>query len=83
MSPDKRAETVAFLQSQTGTSMDDIYDSIRWLAAQGRAVSGGRNFSIVHDAWGSDELADALRRDPDMYKLRRHGNQWKPRTTTQ
>jgi NAD(P)-dependent dehydrogenase (short-subunit alcohol dehydrogenase family) len=79
VSPEKRADTLRFLQSQTGTSMDDIYNSIRWLCAQGRAVSGGRNFSIVHDLWGSDELANELRLNPDMYKLRRYNNSWKLR----
>lgn len=83
VSAEKRAETVAFLASQVGTSMDEIYESIRWLSEQGRTVAGGRNFSVVHDAWGTDELALALTQDPDMYKLRRHGNQWKPGTITQ
>jgi NAD(P)-dependent dehydrogenase (short-subunit alcohol dehydrogenase family) len=75
----KRAETLQFLATQEGTSMDDIYDSIRWLSNAGRTVAGGRNFSVVHDCWGSTELATALENDPNMYKLRRHQNSWKTR----
>lgn len=77
----KRQETEAFLSKGEGTSMDDIYDSMRWLTLAGRAVAGGRNFSIVHDCWGSDELREQLLSDPDMYKLRRNGNIWKQRPT--
>jgi NAD(P)-dependent dehydrogenase (short-subunit alcohol dehydrogenase family) len=75
----KRSETEAFLAKGDGTSMDDIYESMRWLSEAGRAVAGGRNFSIVHDCWGSDELRQQLMTDPDMYKLRRYGNLWKQR----
>jgi NAD(P)-dependent dehydrogenase (short-subunit alcohol dehydrogenase family) len=74
VSPDKKAETEAFLARGDGTPMKDIYDCIRWLCRQGRDIAGGRNFSVVHDIWGSDRLAAALREDSGMYKLRRHGN---------
>jgi NAD(P)-dependent dehydrogenase (short-subunit alcohol dehydrogenase family) len=83
VSADKKAETEAFLARGGGTPMSDIYRSVRWLCEQGREVSGGRNFSIVHDLWGSDELATALKKDPWMYKLRRHGNAFKQRTQIQ
>jgi NAD(P)-dependent dehydrogenase (short-subunit alcohol dehydrogenase family) len=65
----------AFWESDDpGTPMEDIYDCIRWLEEQGRDVAGGRNFSVVHDQWGSDMLAEALLGDREMYKLRRSGN---------
>jgi NAD(P)-dependent dehydrogenase (short-subunit alcohol dehydrogenase family) len=81
VSPEKKAETQAFLNRGGGTPMAEIYACIRWLCTQGRDVAGGRNFSVVHDIWGRDELASALRRDPWMYKLRRHGNAFKERIT--
>ena len=46
-----------------------------------REVAGGRNLSVVHDCWGRPELADQLRRDANMYKLRRFGNEWRERVT--
>lgn len=80
VSAEKYADTARFMESQQGTSMDDIYDSIVWLCAQGRQAAGGRNFSVVHDCWGSELFANALRADPNMYKLRRFRNEWKERT---
>ena len=77
VSPEKYRETMAFLKTQEGTSMEDIYRCVRRLSLSGRKVSGGRNFSIVHDAWRSDELFEELAKDPDMYKLRRYRNEWK------
>jgi len=42
----------------------------------GRELVGGRNFSIVHDAWhhGGQALLARLQADPHHFKLRRHGN---------
>jgi len=63
-------------QQERGTEHRDIAAMIRWGVAQGRAVAGGRNFSVVHDGWAEagPELAAKLRTDPDKFKLRRHGN---------
>lgn len=78
VSDEKKRETEAFLAGHQGTSMDDIFNSIEWMCAQGREVAGGRNFSIVHDPWGTEELATQLANDKEMYKMRRSGNGWKP-----
>ena len=69
-------QTKEFLASNGGTSMDDIYDCIQWLCSQGKKVVGGRNFSVVYDPWklAPKCLAQALIKDPDMYKVRRQGN---------
>ena len=68
--------TRAFLDSgEPGTSPREIVDCMEWCFAQGRAATGGRNFSVVHDAWRKgDGLAALLRADRNKYKLRRHGN---------
>jgi len=57
-----------------GTSFEDIFKCIEWSRQTGREVVGGRNLSVVHDSWGAEELVKELRRDNDMYKLRRFGN---------
>lgn len=80
VSAEKYEETVRFMASGAGTSLDDIYDCIKWLSEMGKQVAGGRNFSVVHDCWGEEALASELRRSPDMYKLRRSGNAWRERT---
>lgn len=81
VSVQKKKETEAFLKSGKGTSMDDIYKCITWLIDQGKNVAGGRNFSVVHDVWGEQGMADELRKDQNMYKLRRYRNDWRERPT--
>ncbi len=71
------ARTREFLErAESGTSMADIFGCIEWCVRNGRDLVGGRNFSIVHDAWrnGGPELLARLRADSNHYKLRRHGN---------
>lgn len=64
-----------FIASDTqGTSFNDIYRCLMWACSIGRTIVGGRNLSVVHDAWGTTALADALAADANMYKLRRAGN---------
>jgi len=68
----------AFLDSgDPGTPFRKIYESIRWLERQGRRISGGRNFSIVNDRFGDKRLISDLKKDLNMYKLRRYRNEWK------
>lgn len=64
----------AVYSSDAFTSMEDVLDCCDWAIEADQSVIGGRNFSVVHDQWGSIELEDALRRDTDLYKLRRFGN---------
>lgn len=65
--------TKEFLATKEGTSMDDIFDCIEWLCKEGREVAGGRNFSVVYDKWKEgDELVRELKKDKNMFKLRRH-----------
>ncbi|MCH9610960.1 MAG: hypothetical protein S4CHLAM81_02710 [Chlamydiales bacterium] len=45
---------------------------IQYLLNEESAVVNGRNFSLVHDAWGSTELREDLLANSDLYKLRRN-----------
>lgn len=66
-----------FLESgAAGTSVADIQACLDWCFAQPRAVTGGRNLSVVHDAWrdGGAALAARLAAEPDTFMLRRAGN---------
>lgn len=64
-----------FMESgDQGTEFADIYRCMQWGRKVGREVVGGRNLSVVHDAWGSDFLKEALKQDANLYKLRRYGN---------
>jgi short-subunit dehydrogenase len=61
-----------FLLKEQGTSMEDIFNCIQWGIKQGKRVVGGRNFSVVHDDWGTNLLKKKLLKDSNMYKLRRY-----------
>ena len=56
------------------TSMSEVLDCCDWLIRSPRNVISGRNFSVVFDMWGTEELSRKLTGDLDMYRLRRHGN---------
>ena len=70
-------KVVDFLASDNpGSSHDDIYQCLAWCHQAGKAVVGGRNISLVYDAWrnGGEDLAKRLKNAPDFYRLRRFGN---------
>ncbi|MDD5108732.1 MAG: SDR family NAD(P)-dependent oxidoreductase [Candidatus Omnitrophica bacterium] len=71
------SRTKQFLKSNIlGTDYKDIFDCINWCIDQGREVSGGRNFSVVHDAWKKrgESFVRQLRADSNKFKLRRFKN---------
>ena len=75
---DNLSATRAFIEgNETGTPIEDIFALINWCFA--RPETAGRNFSVVHDDWrdGGAALSASLRRDEDMFRLRRSGNQHK------
>jgi NAD(P)-dependent dehydrogenase (short-subunit alcohol dehydrogenase family) len=70
-------KTENFLRTE-GTSMQSIYDGIHWCINNSKSASG-RNFSIQHDLVQKKnlELLRMLRINSEMFKLRRHMNNWK------
>lgn len=74
---DNYRRTIDKLQSGELTPMENIVQCCEWIVDAPREVVGGRNFSVVSDAWGSQALSEELRRDGDLYKLRRFGNERK------
>lgn len=74
----KYKEIKAFMKNpSSGTSMQEIYECITSLLSLPADVVSGRNFSIVNDLWSppyQSLLEKKLRSNPDLYKLRRFGN---------
>ncbi len=58
------------------TPMEVVLDCCDWVVNAPRELISGRNFSVVFDKWGTEELAKRLAKEPNMYKLRRYGNDW-------
>jgi len=56
--------------------MERVLDCCDWLVNAPRESISGRNFSVVSDRWGTEELERRLAQEPNMYKLRRYGNEW-------
>ena len=56
------------------TSMLSIAECCEWIIQSSKSVVGGRNFSVVHDEWGEENLENTLSGNQDFYKLRRYGN---------
>jgi NAD(P)-dependent dehydrogenase (short-subunit alcohol dehydrogenase family) len=61
--------------------MQRVVACCNWVVDAPHAVVGGRNFSVEHDAWGQPALHEALKRDSNLYKLRRSGNDWNVKRT--
>jgi len=73
----KRVQTKKDIKHKPSTSMQDIDACIEWVCVQPKQLTSGRNFSVVYDPWRQDKnkaLIAALKKDANMYKLRRHGN---------
>lgn len=58
--------------------MDKVVQCCTWIATTASKGVRGRNFSVANDLCGHFELEKALENDPNMYKLRRSQNSWKP-----
>lgn len=51
--------------------MERVIACCDWILHEDPRAVNGRNFSLVHDAWQTNQLRDALIANPDLYKLRR------------
>jgi len=72
---ENHAKTVQKLKDKDGmTPQQTVFDCCNWVIGSPRDVVSGRNFSVVYDKWGEEELAEELKADANMFKLRRHKN---------
>ena len=66
--------TLQMLKNGTFTPMENVVECCNALISGPREILTGRNFSVAFDRWNDSQLVDLLEKNPDMYKLRRHGN---------
>lgn len=69
-------QTLNKYKSEDWTPMQRVLDCCDYMVFAPKEVISGRNFSVVYDAWNTNELENALISDSNMYKLRRSGNNW-------
>ena len=58
-------------------SMKDVVSCFKKIISLDKKTAGGRNFSVEHDQWKSDEFIKMLNADRNIYKLRRDFNDFK------
>jgi len=73
---DNYARTLEKFQKDEFTAMADVVTCCNALINGSKELLTGRNYSVVFDKWGSSELHELLAKHPDMYKLRRFGNDY-------
>jgi NAD(P)-dependent dehydrogenase (short-subunit alcohol dehydrogenase family) len=73
---DYTQRTIDRLAAGDHTPMEKVLDCCDWIVNSPREVVGGRNFSAAFDNWGTEDLDTILAQNPDMYKLRRNGNEF-------
>ena len=54
-----------------------VINCISWILSQSKSLVSGRNFSLVHDSWGTKKIEKLLKTNKNIYKLRRYGNNLK------
>ena len=72
--PTNAAETTRRLKDNDFNPMSRVVDCVDWVMEASRDLVGGRNFSVVHDQWGTSNLELRLLKDKELFKLRRTGN---------
>jgi NAD(P)-dependent dehydrogenase (short-subunit alcohol dehydrogenase family) len=68
-------KTKEMLANGKWVPMDNVLDCIEWVLESPKSIVGGRNFSVANDQWQSDDLANKIIDDENMYKLRRFRNE--------
>jgi len=66
--------TKTMLASNDCVPIERVVECCDWMIDAPRAAIGGRNISLVYDCWDDPRLLRLLADEPDLYKLRRAGN---------
>ena len=71
---DNYQKTIDKLGETEFVPIEKVVDCCNWVIGSDRQVVSGRNISLVFDKWGNSDLDEQLKKDYNMYKLRRYGN---------
>jgi NAD(P)-dependent dehydrogenase (short-subunit alcohol dehydrogenase family) len=68
-------ELLQRIEADDFQSIESVSEFILWAFNDAGQSINGRNFSLVHDSWGTPKLVSELENNPDKFKLRRLGNE--------
>ena len=74
---DNYNKTLEKFKNNDFVDVKKVIECCTWLVSCKSKAINGRNFSVEFDKWGDNKLLQELEKDKDMYKLRRHNNNWK------
>lgn len=80
--PQSKEETIRRFKEDDFVPPELFSNFLLWLVSQPKAVVGGRNFSVPNDSPYLERLAADLPKNPEMFKMRRFGNDWNLNTET-
>ena len=66
--------TLQMFKNGSFTPMEKVVKCCNTLISGSREILTGRNFSVAFDHWDDPHLIELLEKNPDIYKLRRYGN---------
>lgn len=67
-------QTIKHFNENNFVDIDKVIDCLLWILSAKKEHVSGRNFSVAFDRWGDKALTLALKKNNNMYKLRREGN---------
>jgi len=67
-------KTLDIINSKNDSNLEKVVECCNWVISSSRDIISGRNFSLVYDEWGTDSLNEKLKKDSNLFKLRRFGN---------
>lgn len=71
---DSYFETLKRLESNDFGRSSDLLNFLDWVFSADKEITSGRNFSLQGDPWRGWELSEELKKDTNMFKLRRFRN---------
>lgn len=69
-------QTINRYKKNKFVEMERVIKCCHWAIESSKLAVGGRNISVEYDEWENKELNHELCSDTNMYKLRRHKNNW-------
>lgn len=67
-------KTLKKIKENDFTSLDEVVSCCNKLIQGSGSLYSGRNYSVAFDSWDDENFEEFLKSDPNIYKLRRFGN---------